>query len=203
MKKLFVVFLSSFITSCSMGTYEIKVDYSNKQNFYIEKTDSKSLIKEVNSDISVTAEWIGNAYPMVTSKGVTGLNNRFVIPYTRLTSLVHLKISNNSDKYIDFNNNDVYLSFLDNKVKPLDLEFFKGRWPSFSVKTQEMLVDRSVAIGEVIRTILRDEKISPKSIHQGYIPFLKIPDDIKELNLSTIIKIDGDSKNIDFRFIRK
>lgn len=206
-RKISVLVLGVFISSCAIGTSEIKTNYTDKQNFYVEKTNTKTALKELDKDISVSVEWIGNAYPMSTAKGVTGLTNRFVIPYTRITSLLNFKISNNSDKFIDFSNNEVYLSFdnnkMESKLQPLSLDYFKNRWPSFSVKTQEMLIDRSVAIGEVIRTILRDKKIEPKTEYQGYIAFTKIPENVKELNLSTSIKVGTEIKNIDFRFVRK
>lgn len=206
-KKIFIALLSSFISSCAIGASEIKTNYTDKQNFFVEKTDTKTASRELDKDISVSTEWIGNAYPLATAKGVTGLTNRFVIPYTRITSLINFKISNNSDKFIDFSNNQVYLIYADNKsenkLQPLSLDYFKDRWPSFSVKTQEMLIDRSIAIGEIIRTILRDKKIEPKTEYQGYIAFSKVPENVKELNLSTSIKVGTEIKNIDFRFVRK
>lgn len=207
-KNIIAIILAGLTTSCNIGVSELKVTYPDNQNFYIEKIDtkvqdSKISTKEVDKDINVIAEWVGNGYPIATGKGVTGLTNRFVIPYTRLTSLVNLKIVNNSDKYIDFNNNDITLTVSDTQSKPLNVDFFKNRWPSFSVKSQEMLIDRSVAIGEIIRTIIRDEKIPPKTTHQGYMAFLKVPDNAKSLNLSTTLKVDNEIKNIDFRFIRK
>lgn len=202
-KKLIIVVLAALTTSCNIGVSELKVTYPDSQNFYADKSDSKMIVKEIDKDINIIAEWVGNGYPLTTGKGVTGLTNRFVIPYTRLTSLVNLKIVNNSDKYIEFNNNDLTLNVSDSASKPLSVEFFKNRWPSFSVKTQEMLIDRSVAMGEVIRTILRDEKIAPKTTHQGYVAFLKVPENAKNLDLSTSFKINNDIKNIEFRFIRK
>lgn len=202
-KIVFTLLAVVFTSSCALGTSELKVDYPDKQNLIAEQQSDSTMTKDLAKDISVTAKWIGNGYPIATAKGITGLNNRFVIPYTRLTSLVNLKIVNNSDKFIDFNNNELSLNIAENKFKPLDIEFFKNRWPSYSVKTQEMLIDRSVAMGEVIRTILRDEKIAPKTTHQGYVAFLKIPDNAKEVNLVTSVKIDNEIKNIDFRFTRK
>ena len=202
-KKIFLLLSLISISSCAIGASELKVTYPDSQEFLVEKTQVNEVSTSIDKDINLSIKWVGNGYPIATAKGVTGLKSRFVIPYTRLTSLVNIKIVNNSDKYIDLNADDITLNYTDNKVKPLNIDFFKTRWPSFSVKTQEMLIDRSIAIGEVVRTIVRSEKIAPKTTYQGYLPFLKVPQSAKELELLTSFKVDNQIKDANFRFIRK
>lgn len=202
-KKIFLLLSLVSISSCAIGASELKVNYPDDQRFLVEKTLVNEISTSIDKDINLSIKWVGNGYPIATAKGFTGLKSRFVIPYTRLTSLVNIKVVNNSDKYIDLNTDDITLSYADNKVKPLNIDFFKTRWPSFSVKTQEMLIDRSIAIGEVVRTIARSEKIAPKSTYQRYLPFLKVPQSTKELELLTSFKVDNEIKDANFRFIRK
>ncbi len=201
--KLYVLLSLTFLDSCSVGVSELKVDYPDKQNFSVQNSQVNEITKEIDKDISISIKWVGNGYPITTALGITGLKNRYVIPYTRLTSLVNIKINNKSDKNLELNTQNINLVVNETQIKPLDIEYFKTRWPSFSVKTQEMLIDRSVAIGEVIRTIVRDDKITPKSSYQAYIPFLKVPENVKEIKILTEFKIDNEIKNLDFRFIRK
>ena len=201
--KLYILLPLVFLGSCTIGTSELKVTYPDNQQFFAQNSQSSEIIKEIDKDVNISVKWIGNGYPVATAKGVTGLKSRYVIPYTRLTSLVDLKIVNKSDKNIDLQTQNFTLTFNDNKTKPLNIDFFKSRWPVFSVKSQEMLIDRSIAMGDVIRTISRDEKIMPKSTYQGYLPFMKVPDNAKEVKISAEFKIDNEIKNIDFRFIRK
>jgi hypothetical protein len=202
-KKLTITFTALLLNSCAFGVSSLKVNYPTEQNLVSSAPgSSKAFTAELEPGLSVTAEWVGNAYPVVTSKSIIGLSNRYVIPYTKLTSLVNFKIVNKTNKFIDFKINNIKLKTLPDNLEfqPLTMDFFKNRWPSFAVKSQEMLIDQSTAIGEVIRTLLRDRMVEPDSVYSGYLAFSRIPAEVMKVSLTGILKIDNKESNITFDF---
>ncbi len=202
-KKLVILFTTIFINSCAFGVSSIKANYPSEQNLVNAiKTNSKVFNIELEPGINISAEWVGNAYPVSTAKSILGMTNRFVIPYTKLTSLVNLKIVNKTNKFIDFKINNLKLKALPDNVEnaPLTIDFFKSRWPTFAVKSQEMLIDQSTAIGEVIRTLLRDRIIEPESTYEGFLAFTRIPARAKSVSLYGSLKVDNKENNITFNF---
>lgn len=205
-RAVLLILTSSFFTGCALGVKEIKTDFPDKVQ--LSPTDTPLPEKAVKSSLelepglTVSAEWLGNAYTLPTAKSIFGLNNRYVIPYTRLTSLIKMSITNKTGKYIDFSPNNIQLSSLpDNTVnKPLSIDFFKNRWPTQAVKSQEMLIDQATAVGEIIRTILRDKMIAPDSIYNGYLAFPKVKETADAAILSGSLKIDGKENPISFKF---
>ncbi|MFN8672267.1 MAG: hypothetical protein U0457_09350 [Candidatus Sericytochromatia bacterium] len=203
--------LASFIffTSCTLlGTYKLEPKYPYSQEFFTtnEKKESVKIINEkLEENINLSLEWIGNAYPMETAKNMTGSISRFVIPYTRKTSLFKIKIENKTNKNIFLDSENITLKDLSNssELKPLGIEFFNLAWPTFAVKNQEMLIDQSTALGEVIRTIFRDKTILPDSEYTAYIPFNIIDKETKNLELNLKIKIENNYKNLSFKYSRK
>lgn len=200
MKRFYVLlFLSLSLSSCFSNYF--KVDPKFTDNTILISNEST---KKIFSNIEVNLDWQGNAYPIETSKNLAGIPTRFVIPYTRNTTLFKLKILNNSDNYIKIDPDKIILktSHSNNEFKPLSIDFFKKKWPSFAVKTQEMLIDQSVAIGEIIRTIVKDASIMPHSTINYYIPFKKI-DGLKDATIKMIIFVDNQEKELTFEFKKK
>jgi len=206
-KNLVLVFVTLFFVSgCVFGVSKLNVEYPYEENFFDkEKTDSKIIIQKPKENIEIIAEWVGNAKPLETSKNALGLIDRYVIPYTRTTSIINLKIINNSTKYLDIKTDNIKLKIIpDEKIlSPLDLDYFKNKWPTSAVATSEMLIDQSIAIGEIIRTIFKNRVIEPNSSYEGYLAFTKIPQNSKEVELGATIKIENEEIYVVFKFVKK
>jgi len=207
-KNLVLVITSLFfINGCVLGVSKLDVEYPYKDNFYNkDKTDSKIISQTLkDNNVEIIAEWVGNAKPLETSKNALGLIDRYVIPYTRSTSVVNLKIINKSVKYLNLKTENINLKvFPENKVLyPLDLNYFKNKWPSSTIVTSDMLIDQSLAISEVIRTIFKNRIIEPNDTYEGYLAFPKISEDSKELELTTKINVENDEFYLTFKFIKK
>ncbi len=203
------IVLVTFLNGCAFGTSQLKVVYPDDLQMISETQKDKSNLSEniieIESGVTISAKWIGNGYSQPTAKSIFGLTNRYVIPYTRLTSLIDLKIENNSDKYVDLSIKNIKLKVSQNndELLPLDIDFFKSRWPTFAVKSQEMLIDQSVAIGDIIRTIARDKIIEPKSSYHGYLAFKKLNPSTESIELMGLIKVDNKEENIVLKFKKK
>jgi hypothetical protein len=200
MKKFYsILFISLFSTSCISNYFKIDPKFSDNIILSSSETNKKLL-----PNLDINLDWQGNAYPLETSKNLVGMPTRFVIPYTRNTILFKLNISNNSENYIKIDPSKIYLKTegLDSPVNPLTIDYFKKKWPSFAVKNQEMLIDQSIAIGEVIRTIVRNDTILPNSTRDFYIPFNKIPN-MDTANIEIILKVNNEDKELSFEFKKK
>jgi hypothetical protein len=208
--RIIVVFVAGLLfNGCAFGVSKLKVDYPDNLALVSEKPQDNShpekITLEVEPGVKVSAEWMGNAYPVATARSIIGLTNRYVLPYTRLTSLFKMEIDNNSAKAIDFKTKNLKLSAPEAKydANPLTIDFFMNRWPTFAVKSQEMLIDQSTAIGEIIRTILRDRVIEPNSSYQGILAFNRVPSTVQMADLSGTLTIDNKESNISFKFKKK
>jgi hypothetical protein len=208
--RIIVVLLTGlFINNCAIGVSKLKVDYPDALSLVGENPQDiakpEKITVEVEPGVKVTAEWLGNAYPIATSTSIIGLTNRFVIPYTRLTSLIRMEIINDSAEPIDFKTKNLSLSASPVKYdsSPLTVDYFMNRWPTFAVKSQEMLIDQSTAMGEVIRTILRDRVIEPKSSYQGIIAFSRVPASIQTAALTGTLTINNKVNDLTFKFKKK
>lgn len=206
-KKILSLILLLSLSGCAFGTSKLKVDFPNDLQMVsdIQNQVSETSTFQPAPDINIKAKWIGNAYPVSTSKSIFGMTNRYVIPYTKLTSLIQLEIDNNSDKFVEFTIKDIKLKSDQSKdeLSPLTIDFFKSRWPTFAVKTQEMLIDQSIAIGDVIRTIATDRLIEPKSDYKGYLAFSRLPESTQNIEISGVLKVDNKDSNILIRFRKK
>ena len=202
---LLVVFL--FLNSCFLGVYKIEANFPDNIKFVNKNLpDSEKItIEDKDNNLVVELSWVGNSYPIETSKSIVGLTNRFVLPYTRSTSLLKLKISNNSKNLIELTKEKIKLKRMTDSVEvtPLGIDFFKKKWPTFAVKTQENMIDQSVAIGEIIRTIIRDTEILPDSSYEAYIPFKKLGKEVEAIDITFALKINNQEKNLVFNFKKK
>lgn len=201
--KILTLSLVLFSTACIKNT-NLAPDFPDNQNFRVKNnTKEKNITQKINGyGIFVSLEWVGNAYPLETAKTMVGSVSRFVIPYTRKTSLLKLKIENNTRDYVGFEINDVSLVELLTKkeITPLRIDYFKALWPTFAVKSQEMLIDQSFAIGDVIRTIVRDKSVIPNSTYSGYLAFPRLAKNVDNLAIKMKLKVDGQYKELIFEY---
>ncbi|MEK7432430.1 MAG: hypothetical protein AABZ74_04800 [Cyanobacteriota bacterium] len=207
MKKLLVCFSLFLLTNCSLfGSYTLSPDFPDSQSFFSSDNIKEKIVsKKIEDGLVVSLEWIGNAYPLETSKNLNGSISRFVIPYSRKTALINLKIDNKTKKQVTFDTSNVILKDLSEKkeLKPLNIDFFKSLWPSFAVKNQEMLIDQSTALGEVIRTIARDRIITEETEYSSYIPFFRLEKNTKDIEIHVKLKIENDYKDLLFKYTKK
>jgi hypothetical protein len=68
--------------------------------------------------------------------------------------------------------------------QPLELAFFKERWPTVAVRSEAMMLDQAMAIGHVIRTLWGDRTVEPGETVTGVLPFLAGTDAPKSARLT-------------------
>lgn len=200
-----IMLISSLVglSSCVQKS-KLEPSFIDKQDFSVKNNPKeKNYTKKIkNYGVSVSLEWVGNAYPLETSKTMVGSVSRFVIPYTRKTSLLKLKIENTTNDYVDVELKDI--SLIDNvekkETKPLTVDYFKTLWPTFAVKNQDMLIDQSFAIGEVIRTIVRDKSVIPNSTYSGYLAFPRLSQNVDNLAVKIKLNVDNQAKELIFEY---
>ena len=125
------------------------------------------------SDLVVEARWQGTDQPLVTGQDWLGRVSRFVVPYTRDTWLVSLRITNRGQTPVVVRAADWQLIVQPGAVRrnPLPLQYFKGRWPPEAVLSETMMLDQALAIGHVIRTIWEERTIPPGGQETGTLAF--------------------------------
>jgi hypothetical protein len=124
--------------------------------------------------LQIAARWIGPARPLVTGFDLIGRVSRFVVPYTRQTWLVELSIHNDGLMPQRIRATDWELVAEPGRMRrlPLELAYFKERWPTVAVRSEAMMLDQAMAIGHVIRTLWGDRTIEPGETVTGILPFL-------------------------------
>lgn len=115
----------------------------------------------------------GKAYPLPASQNIWGRTVRYVVPYTRHTLLLELEAENKQDAVLTLNPEQMTLSLPDSEqpLTPLPLAYFKQRWPAAAVHSQETMLDRAAALGEVTRTLFGAYPILPHAKQTGILPF--------------------------------
>jgi hypothetical protein len=124
--------------------------------------------------LTLEARWIGPARPLITGYDVIGRVSRFVVPYTRQTWLVELRVHNHGVMPQRVRASDWELVADPGRLQrhPLELGYFKDHWPTVAVRNEAMMLDQAMAIGHVIRTIWGDRTIEPDETVVGILPFL-------------------------------
>jgi hypothetical protein len=124
--------------------------------------------------LTIAARWIGPARPLITGYDLIGRVSRFVVPYTRQTWLVELRVHNRGAMPQRVRSTDWELVADPGRVQrhPLELTYFKDHWPTVAVRNEAMMLDQAMAIGHVIRTIWGDRTIEPDETVVGILPFL-------------------------------
>lgn len=136
-------------------------------------------------ELTVEARWIGKAPPLVTAYDPLGRVSRYVVPYTRGTWLVELRVTNRGTAPVVIQAADWQLTANPGAVRrrPLTLEYFKAQWPTEAVRSEAMMLDQSLAIGQIIRTLWDERAIAPGEEVTGILPFLTGPEPPKSMRL--------------------
>lgn len=213
MKKSFFINLIKTTTLASLLVFsacsknsKLEPDFPDRQDFTAKENNKEKTVKKKveDCDAFISLDWVGNAYPLETSKTMVGTVSRFVIPYTRKTSLLKMTIENKSNSYVEIEMNQIRL--IDNiekkDINPLSVNYFKTLWPTFAVKSQDMLIDQSFAIGDVIRTIARDKSIMPKSTYSGYLAFPRLSKNVENLAIKMRVKAGKQYSELIFEYTK-
>lgn len=136
-------------------------------------------------DLEFELHWIGAPTSVSTDKNALGMTTRFVIPYTRKTSIFKLKINNKSSQIARISPEDITLTMKPSMqtIKPLQLNYFKNQWPTHAVQTDQMVIDQSLAISRVIQTITNRRMIPPNKSVEHLIPFRKLSSTVESVKL--------------------
>ncbi|MEZ0369725.1 MAG: hypothetical protein ACAI44_11625, partial [Candidatus Sericytochromatia bacterium] len=111
--------------------------------------------------------------PLATAKTLWGSTLRYVIPYTRHTELYELKVSNTSKQVLWVDPGAVSLQQNGQNLSPLGMDFFERAWPAGAVASEAQMIDRSLAISEVIRTLFVKRPLEPGESYTAILPFLR------------------------------
>lgn len=138
-------------------------------------TQELQITEQTIQSLHLKVQYLGEAKPLATGYSVLGLITRYVVPYTHQTLLFQLDLENKGNQPIQVQPMHIQLetSPETDPQKPLPLEYFKQTWPTQAVRTPEMLVDQSVAIGEVIRTLFTGQVLLPGRPLRGIVAFTK------------------------------
>jgi len=182
------------------GTQELTLPDESIENCISTQPETKN---SPNENVFITINYIGESRPLITARNIFGGIMRYVVPYTHETILFEINIENNSNSPISINNEDIILETQPSSTKqsPLNLNFFKEAWPSFSVSNDVVLLDRAEATSYVIRTIFYSTKLLPQTKIKKILPFMKWPEDTKEVKI--VIKnilINNQAKEAIFEF---
>lgn len=188
---IIVIFIISQLVNCTLlGVSKIELN-----NTLILNPNYTTKIE----GLTLNSEWLGNAYPVPTAYNFLGRITRFVIPYTDKTTLIRLTIENNSDFLVFLDREKIKLKIEPDglELRPLSLDYFKKQWPTFAVKDSNTMLDHSVAISHIIRTIFTSFNLLPKKKYEGILPFEKIPDRTYKASLIIEgIEINNELKDI-------
>ena len=184
----FLIVISLGLSSCFNLLGTDKLAYSNPISFFASssKTPRDRQIAEINrSDIKISIRWVGNAPPLTTSRNALGRINRYVIPYTRETMLFQLTLENHSPSTLTLAPANIQLKTLpaQQKYSLLNLDYFKTQWPLEAVRTEEMVIDRSMAMGEVLRTLFTGQTLLPGRKRTSILAFPKWEEGVTQCQL--------------------
>lgn len=171
-KSACILILASACTSCSLlGTYEI--DSPGKQ-YELKDCSQEQALQIMQNDIRWELSYLGPAKALSTSKNLWGAHTRYVVPYSSQTDLYQLSIANFGSETLWLDPNQIELSGPQISQKPLDLNFFKRIWPSGPVQSQNELMDRSLALSEVMRTLFVAGALQSKEKYVGILAFPRV-----------------------------
>lgn len=108
---------------------------------------------------------------VVTERNLLGRITRYVQPFTRHTAVFELSIENASAYTLWLKPEQISLVYPDDAEKALDAGFFEAVWPAAAVRSSQEMLDRSQAIAEVYRSLLRERPVLPGESYHGRLAF--------------------------------
>lgn len=114
---------------------------------------------------------IDTAPEVVTERNLLGRITRYVQPFTAHTVVFALSIENTSAQTLWLQPEQMMLQYTENTEKSLDNTFFEASWPAAAVRTSRQMLDRSQAMAEVYRSLLRARPVLPGESYQGRLVF--------------------------------
>lgn len=127
--------------------------------------------------VLIKAHWIPAPEPVATRYNFFGRISHYVTPYTHQTSIVRLRVENNSERYLTVATEAMELEVPNAQapLRPLPLDYFKRHWPLYAVRNDGMVRDQSLAISHVIRTLFTSRTLRPGEQYEGLVPFPRVP----------------------------
>lgn len=149
-------------------------------------------LERSSQDIGWELKYLGPSAPLATARAPWGAALRYVVPYTLNTSLYELKITNRSKQVLWVDPAKISLQLDGQPVSPLGMEFFASAWPSGAVTSDAEMIDRSMAISEVTRTLFVKRPLEPGESYTGVLPFLRSTSNPDKLKITGFER--GDAK---------
>lgn len=189
MKRFALVLLASTLSGClSLGTDRVRPETAADK---LQACSAEQALHQQTGDVDWELSYLGPAGPLTTARAPWGTILRYVVPYTRHTALYRLKVTNHSQQVIWVDPAHIRLQLANQAVQPLDLSFFEGAWPSSAVSDDDTMIDRSLAISEVTRTLFMRRPLEPGESYTGLLPFLR--DQAKGQSLTVESQVSGET----------
>ncbi|MBF2054712.1 MAG: hypothetical protein IGS03_14800 [Candidatus Sericytochromatia bacterium] len=114
---------------------------------------------------------MGAVPEVVTERNLLGRITRYVQPFTAHTVVFALSIENTSAQTLWLQPEQMTLHYSEKTEKALDSTFFEANWPTAAVRSPQHMLDRSKAMAEVYRSLLRARPVLPGESYQGRLAF--------------------------------
>lgn len=112
---------------------------------------------------------------LVTERNLWGRVTRYVLPFTDQTLLFELDVENTSSQILWLDPAQIQLLYADRIETALDVTFFERVWPVLAVEHAADMLDRSLAMAEVYRSLLRPRSLLPGERYRGRLAFRRLP----------------------------
>lgn len=165
---------NSLLTACySLGTEKLPDIPAPFQLKRCElETNTPEPLRLTWDTWSFELRFAGPAAALTTARTPWGWHQRYVIPYTRQTLLFELEVENKSLELLRLQPEQMRLHLPDGRsLSPLVLSDLKRAWPAEAVWSQETLLDRAAALGEVTRTLFSARPVLQGGRRTGILPF--------------------------------
>lgn len=140
--------------------------------FQVQACAKDQPLERKSQETAWALRFIGPATPLATAKAPWGATLRYVLPYTRHTELYELKVTNLGKQVMWVDPAAISLQGDGKALAPLGLAFFERAWPGAAVTSDAELIDRSLAMSEVIQTLFVRRPLEPGESYTGILPFL-------------------------------
>lgn len=181
-KKLFRVLLPGVLlclNACwSLGAQDLP-EQKNPWRFEACSAESEVL----QTGLEWRLNYLGPSKALSTAKTAWNSHLRYVYPFTRHTQLFELTLNNTSRKTLWVEPEQVVLQFSEGLQKPLGLTFFEQAWPSGAVRSENELLDRSLAISEIYARLLTARPVLPGESVSGVLAFRSFDQAPREFRL--------------------